>query len=432
MYTSPNGGTVPGQALDQANSMWASMATANPMSPADLAKTSAGLTAASGQLAATQTPQARQTYVNNGDIPAIQNNYEDLAKKLYDIDKGIASSGQFNPTPPADAISSPGVAASPLALTASILGNDKFTSPNPAIGMQTKIAGNNNVVDLLNMLNDSLGKELSSRKNTYASTVKGQQSVVDAFLNLLNKNSEIGMNKYNQQQENYRAGLSIALQQMTNPSLKLKQLSTLFRPGADGYVSPENYQEVKQQASRLGLSGAEFDGAFDSFRNPSNPYYGLTLSTSGEQQQQQSQKVGAAALSQIDTLMDSWKKMSPTEKTLAKIPGLSANLPGLTPNQTQMQAIFFNDIIGALRQSAIGGRLTQTEITWLNNQLPGPGDSESTAQAKIDTMKRNIASKLQQPDYVIGQQGQSIDLGNTPKPGHSPAPGGANDPLGIR
>lgn len=208
LYTSPNAGTVPGQQYDQNAQFMASMGNGQPMNPQALGAATQATSDATAQLGAMQTPQARGQFVNSGDLPQIQGNYEQLARQLYDTDKAIAASGQFNPNPAPDASSFGSVNASPLELTNSILGGSSFNPVNPGIGMQTQISQQGSIIDLLNALNQSSAKEFNSRKNSYASSVKGQQAIVDTLLSILGKNADLGMNKYNQQQENYRAGLS--------------------------------------------------------------------------------------------------------------------------------------------------------------------------------------------------------------------------------
>lgn len=208
MYTSPNAGTPQGSQYDQTSSMMASMGNGQPMPQQQLQQATQATSQATSQLGQMQTPQARGQFVNNGDLPAIQSNYDQLARQLFDTDRAIAASGQYNQNPAPDATSFGSVGPSPLELTNSVLGSNSFNPVNPGIGMQTQIAQQGSIIDLLNTLNQSSAREFGSRKNAYASSVKGQQAIVDTLMNLLGKNADLGMNKYNQEQENYRAGLS--------------------------------------------------------------------------------------------------------------------------------------------------------------------------------------------------------------------------------
>lgn len=146
---------------------------------------------ATQQLADMQTPQNRQSYMQNSDLPAMQGNYEDLAKQLYEYDKQMATSGQVdysNIAPDANQFGS--VAASPLELTNSILSKPNFSFVNPAIGLNTNLESQNNITDLLGILNNSIGKEFSSRKNTYASTVSSQRDVLKTIMDIMGLKSE--------------------------------------------------------------------------------------------------------------------------------------------------------------------------------------------------------------------------------------------------
>lgn len=262
MYSSPNYQTPQGQQYDMNSGMPVTM------SPQQVQQTSNQAAQASTQLAAMQTPQNRSTYVNNGDLPAIQQNYDQLAKQLYDIDKAIAAQPQFNSTPPPDAISSSGVEASPLALTESLLSGNTFSNPNPSFGLQTKINHNSNVLDLLGILNDSLAKEFNSRKNTYASTVKSQQSLVDSLMTALDKNSQLAMDIWKEQQANARAASS---RSDTKKTQYITLADKLRSDLSTGTIQWGDAWKQLQMAAGSDLSPAEIDSLLGGKYDPSDP-----------------------------------------------------------------------------------------------------------------------------------------------------------------
>lgn len=427
-YTSPNGQTVPGAAMDQANSMWSSFANAQPLPPQQLQQATQGLSNATGQLAAAQTPQVRQGYINNGDIPAIQGNYDQLAKQLYETDKAIAGSGQYNTTPPPDAISSAGVAASPLALTNSILSGNSFTSPNPAIGMQTRMSQNNSIIDLLNTLNDSLGKELGSRKNTYASSVKGQQAVVDAFMNVLNKNSDIAMNKYNQQQENYRAGLSIRSQSQSRAENYAKSLQDDLASHQKDWGSA--WRALKQYSDSInaGLSASDIDNLLGGHYDASDPNGDKGLTQGWAQpgayekrliqtntikalsspdfigQVQQLQGTGSL----VDQLQNAYNNVWLKGPGLGNIHDLLGSA-GLDPSAGHYNDLK-NGLLGLIsRSTGEKGVLTEGDAERAKSLVKGLGDNPQQVQGGFNSLKQifneSISRKTGQPIRLLGPDG---------------------------
>lgn len=188
-YTPPGGPTVQGQQVAAGAAQFQSPAPVG--NPATLPSTN-DLTSAQGaatqQLAAMQTPQAKQGLLSSSDIPAMQSNYDDVAKQLYQYDQmhlapayanqpaqtsdipaygRVAASDQFQLTPEA--------AAGPATLFA----ND----PKYAVGSQ--VNQQNNILDLLGTLSSSIDKEFSAKRGQYASTVAAQKSVVDSLTSLI-------------------------------------------------------------------------------------------------------------------------------------------------------------------------------------------------------------------------------------------------------
>lgn len=427
-YTTPNGQTVPGQAMDQANSMWSSFANAQPLPQAQVQQASQGLSNATAQLASAQTPQVRQNYINNGDIPAIQNNYEQLARQLYDTDKAIAGSGQYNMTPPSDAISSPGVSASPLALTNSLLSGNAFNSPNPTFGMQTRMTQNNNILDLLSTLNDSLGKELGSRKNTYASSVKGQQAVVDAFMNILNKNSDLAMNKYNQQQENYRAGLSIRAQSQSRAENYAKSLQDDLASHQKDWGSAWRAMKQYSDSINAGLSASDIDNLLGGHYDASDPNGDKGLTQGWAQpgayekrliqtntikamsspdfigQVQQLQGTGSL----VDQLQNAYDNVWFKGPILGNIHDLAAGA-GIDPS-----AGHYNDLKNGLlglvsRATGEKGVLTEGDAARAADLIKGLGANPQQVEQGFDSLRQifneSISRKTGQPIRLLGPDG---------------------------
>lgn len=276
-YTTPNAGTPQGAQIDQGNQdIISRLSSGNTMTPTQLQQTSQQAATAGQNIVGMQDPAFRQSYVNNSNIPAIQNNYDQLARQLYQTDKAIAGSGQYQITPQTSSEYAANPGASPLALTDSMLQDGTWRNTNQAFGMDTRKSQNDDVISLLGMLNDSLGKELTSRKNTYASTADKYKAALELANSYLFKNSDIAQNQYNQQQENYRAGLAAG----TKPEAIAAQIkSDLQRAaGRDSKVSPTDYQKIRQRYSDA-IDPTKFDQQFSDFRNqdqdvlfPNDPY----------------------------------------------------------------------------------------------------------------------------------------------------------------
>lgn len=214
-----------------------------------------------------KTPAARQDYISNSDIPAKQTNYDDLSKQLYDIDKAIAASGQYKITPQTPEQYAAHPEQSPLALTEDILKSDKFSNPNPAFALQTRTVNNNNILDLLSSLSDSIGKEFNSRKNTYTSSVNSQETALKYISDLLDKSDKAKTAK-SQTNVEYQRDLT---------SLISSKLDA--KKGADKFVAPWDYQEIRREAASQGMSPKDFDDFFKDYRNPQNPNYPIDTTT---------------------------------------------------------------------------------------------------------------------------------------------------------
>lgn len=427
-YSTPNSQTAIGSQVDQSNAAWSSMANGQPLPPQQLQQTTQGMAAATQQLANSQTPQVRQNYVNNGDIPAIQGNYDQLARQLYDIDKGIAGSGQYNMTPPPDAISSPGVAASPLALTNSILQGNTFSNPNPSFGMNTRMTQNNDIISLLNTLNSSLGNELNSRKNTYASTVKGQQSVVDAFQHILDQNSALGENQYNQQQENYRAGLSVRASNQSKAENFAKSLQDDLASHQKDWGSA--WQALKQYSDSVnaGLNPQDIDNLLGGHFDPSDPDGSkgkttgwaqsgafqnrmiqtnqLKAMTSPDFINQVQQFKGAGSL--VNQLQDAYESNIFKGPILGGIGELGA-FSGLDSSAAHYNNL--RDGFLAIISKATGekGVLTDQDADRAKSLVGGLGKNPTTSAADFNSLRRifneSISRKTGQPIQLIGPDG---------------------------
>lgn len=146
------------------------------------------------ELANFQTPQSRQGYITNSDLPAMQGNYEEIARRLYDYDK-MYLNPMYSQAPgqPSDAPAFGRVEASNLMqLTPEIAGGPtSLYADNPTYAVSSQTAQKGSILDVLDSLNEAIGKEFTSRRGQYASTVKAKESILDTVSKLLDKRVEI-------------------------------------------------------------------------------------------------------------------------------------------------------------------------------------------------------------------------------------------------
>ena len=188
-YTSPYGSTFQGNQLNQTQAM-----LNNPISP----PTTNQLTSAMGQtgqeLAAMQTPQARVSFLSTSDLPAMQGNYDDVARKLFEYDKmNLNPMYSQPPGQPSDAAAFGRVEPSSLMqLTPELAGGPTtLFADNPRYAIASQTGQKENVLDILGSLNIAIGREFESRRGQYASTVKAKQSIIDTITGLLDRRIQV-------------------------------------------------------------------------------------------------------------------------------------------------------------------------------------------------------------------------------------------------
>jgi hypothetical protein len=226
-YTPTQGLTPTGQQLAQGQpnsvntqappgDMIGQLGSGQELSPTQLTSLTGSYGTAANQLGNMQTSDARQGYVSNSNIPAMQTNYDDLARKLFEYDSGTLSP-QFqgtNPGMPSDAASFGRVDASPLAMTMQAAGlpasQGLFAgSSNPKYAYASQIGAGNNITSLLDTLNSSIGQEFSQRAGTYKNTVDKQSSLLKAISDILDMNRQTSLTKAQINAENARSAASI-------------------------------------------------------------------------------------------------------------------------------------------------------------------------------------------------------------------------------
>lgn len=180
-YTPSTGLTPQGQQLDLTNSNMRNM------SSGDL-----------GQLASTQeqsllqsqSPETREAVIQGSNVPEMQSNYDQMARKLYEYDKmHLEPKYSQAPSQPSDALSFGRVGASSLAqLTPEMAaGPTTLYADNPKYAVTSQAAQQGSILDLLNSLNEAISKEFTSKRGQYTSRVNQKQTTLDNILGYLDR-----------------------------------------------------------------------------------------------------------------------------------------------------------------------------------------------------------------------------------------------------
>lgn len=109
---------------------------------------------------------------------------------------------------------------------------------------------------------------------------KGQQAANDAAY----KNAQLQLEQAKLQLARSGGGLTAKQQmdlqnaaQMHADTQKLSQ-ALAAHAGTDGYVSPNDYKAALREWNNAGYDATDFNNFFAGFRNPGNPYYGVSNS----------------------------------------------------------------------------------------------------------------------------------------------------------
>lgn len=207
LYTPPGGYSPAATQLAQGN---AQAAAATPV-PVEASAPQLGQASvnATQQLAAIQTPANRAQYLQNSDIPAMQTNYDDLARQLFQYDKmNLMPEYGNNPGIPSDALSYGRVPQSQIQqLTPTAAANPTLFADNPKYGITAQATGANTILDVLDSLNSAISKEFSARRGQYASTVQSQKDILNTISDLIKTKNEKEYNDKRLQLDKYIADI---------------------------------------------------------------------------------------------------------------------------------------------------------------------------------------------------------------------------------
>lgn len=375
------------------------------------------------QMQNTQTPGARQGYLDATNLGAAQGNYDALAKQLASYDSSVLQP-QFAGANPGQSSDMP---YNPLGYTPNI----SYLTPstptgvydaNPTFGLNAQADQGNSIVNLLGTLSKTIANETSRGTNKYTSDLKSLASMLGPLNDILTQNTNLSMKKAELAEAAASRANSAANKAPSPLDLKKTVLAALQQvQGPDLHVSPTDYARIKNEAGLIGVDAKDFDSWAQQYRNPdqaklfpTDAYQvdpaALTAQERTANQKVQDQQVATNNLNGFaDEIMTNWGKMSPEEKAMGMIPGLN-QVGALAPNIIKNDSVFYDQMIKNLKAS-IGGRLTNQEINLFHQQIPGPLDSAETAQYKINTLKGMVAAKLSNPSSTVTSP--STNSGNT-------------------
>lgn len=118
---------------------------------------------------------------------------------------------------------------------------------------------------------------------------------------------------------------------------------------------------------------------------------------------QASQQSLEDTVNNVDDILQKWKNMPELERRLPQ--RLVSAFPFLSPTRTGILSNFYTSVEPDLRKAAVGGRITQQEISWIRNALlPGPADSYESATAKIKGLRDSLVRKSKNSSFNIVPQ----------------------------
>jgi hypothetical protein len=148
--------------------------------------------AANESMMTANSPDTRQQLVSNSNIPAMSQNYDDLAKQLFEYDQGtLAPKFQgTNPGLPSDAASFGRVEASPLAMTIQGAGLPasqglSTATGNPKYAYSSQIDQGSSILSLLDKLIGGINSGMTDVKGKNASNVAQAQSAIDTVYKIM-------------------------------------------------------------------------------------------------------------------------------------------------------------------------------------------------------------------------------------------------------
>ena len=358
-----------------------------------------GVATANQNIQNTMTPGARQGYLDNTNLGAVQGNYDALAKQLAEYDNIVLKpefAGQ-NPGTPSELGGVSGYYNPNLSYNTADAQTPEqvLYNANPKYALSSQVDQGNSIVTLLGTLNKLLGTEAKRGTNKYTSDLSKAAAVLGGLTDILRMNTDLTMKKA--ELEESRA--SRANTQGNTTEAKISRISDKLRraAGRDGYVSPDDWSRIKREAAEEeGIEPKDFDSQFSGRRNPKNRNYRLESSTTGEASDYQKERAYRINQS-VDELMEQ------VDDTTVGLGGqILSNIPNTSAATFASQldslkaSIAFNELTAMREASKTGGALGQVsniELQLLESSLGALSTKQSPADFKkqLQKVKDSIA-----------------------------------------
>jgi hypothetical protein len=399
-----------------------------------------------------------QNTLNQQTISPLMQQYSNLipAFQMYQADQNLAQKYMNNMNP--NIYANQGVMSSAMSNPANVLGiQDPYLGSAASIinsivppstggfagysDPQSAIAASNvpisSVPQMLNLVQNAITGQttrnnaaMSGYEGNYSNTMSGLQTLIGYLSNQQTANKDASGNTIGSIQQAGATFDDIINQvqqakggQATENDIwnYINEHDSALR--AQGVNVDELWALHKQLAQKVGTGGAISGGktatSFQSKKIGSgtdavtvnfNPKTGKYYDPNTGKQYMVSDPVMKSAenvMANIDQIWSSWSTLPEWEKHIPD--SLITAAPFLSPTRASLNTQFYYGLEGDLRKLVIGGRITQQEIQWIKNAIiPTYADSDVSAKAKVDAVKRAIANKLANPN---------IDLTQTKLPG---------------
>lgn len=416
VYTQPGGGTVPGQqtaSLQQTMSnAVASGVQGNPNNMPSDAALSGAFAGANKNLAEMQTPGSRQSFLNNSDLPAMSQNYDALAKQLFEYDTGVLNPkfAGTNPGTPSDAVSFGRVEASPLGMTvgsADLPASSGMYNANPKYAYSSQIDQGNSIVDLLNYLNNSIGSQFKSRANTYASTVQSQKDLVDSIFKVMGLKADLVNKEKDRQAAQAAKGGTGSIPDAENHAAQDAKKGVTFTDLAMRYASTlpmYRIREIYNDANYYKKPARESDSDIAAMIAGTKP----TAQQAKEKATKQKSDAYDLTKGTVQNILSQYKNLGALDKG-GLVGSLLTNNPygaGHTYEQQRKGLVIaLKDLAGAGTGSGV--RITNAEIKTWSDLLPSPRDTDNQVKTKLQSLNKQLTQKFGKgldPEYVGGAQ----------------------------
>lgn len=310
-----------------------------------------------------------------------------------------------------------------------------FTSPSMNTGAISQVPGATS--NIMNLLQGAIGSEQGIVQNKMGDVSQNYQTASSLLSNIANIFSQERQNQLTLSQPGGAVSVQNSISSLVSdikkgatlkdimakytqdPNLTADKILQLYNSNSPHGSAKETPEELASTYGVTGGFGKQPPSVQKIMQNGQvigtfNPKTGETKYISQLSPQQIDSFKNVQDTS--NKILQEFESMNPLEKL--PVPGMEH----ISPLRAKINAQI-SSMLPDLRKTAIGGRLTNKDITILQSKFPVPGDTNDVAEAKIKVVIDEINKKLTQGGYTIGGGGGAS--------GSSGTGGNSKDPLGI-